>query len=125
MSAMFPTHRVLWMPLGLAWGHASERIKHCCENMTMALDLVCGQHDDPWECPDVAVVYNEPFDEYGVPIRDGGMSYLLIQHCPWCGVRLPASQRDRWFDTIEALGLQPDDEALPDRYLSAAWRMAS
>lgn len=23
--------------------------------------------------------------EYGVPVRDGGSSYLVIEYCPWCG----------------------------------------
>ena len=64
------------------------------------------------------------FTEYGIPIRDGGMSYLLIDHCPWCGMRLPESQRDRWFDAVEAAALDPDDlDKLPERFLSVGWRM--
>ena len=26
--------------------------------------------------------------EYGVPIRDGGDSYLIIKYCPWCGRKI-------------------------------------
>jgi hypothetical protein len=123
-TGLFPTHRVLWVPLGFAWAPASKSVTHCCAAMTAALEFGCDQHDDPWECPDVAVVYHEPFDEYGIPIRDGGMGYLLIQHCPWCGAPLPKPQRDQWFDTIEAAGLEPNDvEKLPEQFLSAAWRI--
>jgi hypothetical protein len=34
--------------------------------------------------------------------------------------RLPESQRDRWFDEVEAKGYT--DETLPPEYLSARWR---
>lgn len=45
-------------------------------------------------------------------------------HCPWCGEALPPSQRDRWFDEIEALGLDPLADPLPPAYLDGAWRGA-
>jgi hypothetical protein len=124
MSAwLFQTHRVLWMPLGWEWRPASERVSHCCEAMSKALHHSCEQHADPWECPDTTLVYHEPYGEYGIPIRDGGMSYLIIEHCPWCGTRLAPSQRDSWFDAVEAAGLDPDDlDNLPERFLSGAWR---
>ena len=80
-------------------------------------------HDDPFDCPDVVVVFHEIFGEYGIPIRDGGASYLLISHCPWCGVALPKSCRDRWFDTIEAAGLEESPTAmLPEHLRTAIWR---
>ena len=125
MSAgLFQTHRVLWMPQGFEWQPASGRVTHCCDVMAAALEFGCDQHDDPWACPDVAVVYHEPFDEYGIPIRDGGMSYLLIEHCPWCGSSLPQPQRDRWFEMLEAAGVEPGDlDRLPAQFLSAAWRL--
>jgi hypothetical protein len=78
----------------------------------------------PFACADALVVYNEVLDEYGLPVHDGGPSYVLISHCPWCGKSLPEGQRDRWFDETEALGLA-DDASLPARYLTRAWRMES
>jgi hypothetical protein len=125
MSAgLFRRYRVLWMPVGWEWRRPSGRAADCCDAMVAALDHACEQHADPWECPDTALVYHEPFAEYGIPIRDGGMSYICIEHCPWCGGRLPESQRDRWFDAVEAAGLDPDNPGqLPERFLSAAWRM--
>ena len=123
-SGLFRTHRVLWMPVGFAWRPASGSVLHCCDDMDRALDHSCDQHADPFDCADTVLVYHEPFNEYGIPIRDGSMSYLLIDHCPWCGTRLAASHRDRWFETVEAAGLDPDDLAkLPERFLSATWRM--
>jgi hypothetical protein len=120
---LFPGRRVLWMPLGLPWRPPSPAVRHCCADMGDALDHGCEMHADPFDCPDTVLVYNEPFGEYGLPIRDGGMSYLVISHCPWCGARLPDSARDRWFDAVEAAGLgDVDDGALPERFLSARWR---
>lgn len=124
MSArLFPSRRVLWMPLALPWQPPSAAARFCCAEMAASLEHQCEQHTDPFDCPDVALVYNEVLDEYGIPIRDGGMSYLLVSHCPWCGVRLPETARDRWFDAVEAAGLaDADDDALPAEFLSAAWR---
>jgi len=90
--------------------------------MASALAFDCNQHADPFECADHLVVYNEVFDEFGIVVHDGGPSYVLIAHCPWCGTRLPESQRDRWYDETEAKGFT--DDTLPPEYLSAAWRRA-
>lgn len=122
-SRLFPARRVLWMPLGLAWQPPSPEAKHCCAEMGAALSHDCNQHADPFDCPDTVLVYNEPFGEYGMPIRDGGMSYLVVSHCPWCGAKLPASARDAWFDAVDAAGLgDADIDALPEKFLTAAWR---
>jgi hypothetical protein len=57
----------------------------CCEQLKIAIEL--------------GVIYeNNKFNEYGIPIPDGGTSRLNIQFCPWCGVCLPNSKRDEWFD---------------------------
>ena len=92
----------------------------CCPAMSAALAFDCEQHADAFECADALMVYNEVFDEYGIPVHDGGASYVLIEHCPWCSVRLPESQRDRWFDETDALGVE--EEKLPPRYLTREWR---
>lgn len=90
--------------------------------MARALAFDCSDHADPFDCADSLVVYNEIFDEIGLVVHDGGPSYVLIAHCPWCGTRLPESQRDRWFDETEEKGIS--DDALPPEYASAAWRRA-
>lgn len=119
-SALFPGRRVMWMPLAAAWAPPSSEVSICCEAMAAALAFGCDQHDDPFACADHLVVYNEVFDEFGLVVHDGGASYVLIAVCPWCARRLPESQRDRWFDEVEAKGFT--DDALPAEYLSAAWR---
>lgn len=125
-GSTFPLERVLWMPLGLVWQPVAAGKEFCCKKMAAALRHDCKDHETPWDCSDTSLVYHEPFNEYGVPIRDGGMSYLIIDHCPWCGKRLPSSERDRWFDEVEAASLDPQDiEALPPNFLSAAWRQGS
>ncbi len=92
--------------------------------MHFALDFHCDQHANPFECPDALIYYSEKYDEYGLIIHDGGPSYIPIFFCPFCGQKLPLSQRERWFDAVEALGIDPhDDEALPEKYKSSAWRM--
>jgi hypothetical protein len=112
--------RVLWTPLSKPWAPPSVDAKLCCETMAVQLAFTCAQHADPFECGDNLVVYNEVLDEYGLIVHDGGPSYVLIVFCPWCGTRLAESQRDRFYDEIEAKGLT--DETLPPEYLTGEWR---
>jgi hypothetical protein len=52
---------------------------------------------------------------------DGGSSVPLARFCPWCGTKLPDSLRDRWFDRLDELGLEPEDEAVPKEMMSDQW----
>lgn len=72
------------------------------------------------------VHYDEVFDEYYFPLR--GSVAQCLEFCPFCGEKLPESQRERWFTQIKALGLNPMEDAnykkkLPDAFRSAAWRL--
>lgn len=123
-AALHAGRRVLWLPLDFDWQPPSELVEHCCSTMAASLELDCDVHEDPFECPDVPLVFHEIFGEYGIPVRDGGATYLLIAHCPWCGAELPESSRDLWFDTLETSGLADTPTArLPESMRSAAWRM--
>lgn len=94
----------------------------CCEQMRVQLMRQCDQHPDPNDCPDVLVTYDPKFDQFGIPIRDGGSSSLSIRYCPWCGVSFPDSKRDLWFDTLEQMGIDgPMDQDVPDEFKSDAW----
>ncbi|MGI5325682.1 DUF6980 family protein [Actinomadura nitritigenes] len=99
---------------------AEER--HCCETMARRVDHSCDLHEDPFDCPDALVKYSARFDEYGLIVHDGGNSFLLIQYCPWCGTRLPPSQRDAWFDALERRGLDPGEDEVPPEFQTSAWR---
>jgi predicted RNA-binding Zn-ribbon protein involved in translation (DUF1610 family) len=67
-----------------------------------------------------AIKYDPRFDEYWIPSGDARQ---VLFHCPFCGNALPDSKRDRWFDELEALGIDPlGADEIPERYRTAAWR---
>ena len=100
-------------------------MNHCCKVMQHQIEYRCDQHPDPFDCPDNLVHYSDKFDEYGIIIHDGAASFSCISHCPWCGSRLPESQRDRWFDELAALGFDnPSDQEIPPAYKTGSWRRA-
>lgn len=71
-----------------------------------------------------SVIYNSVFDEYGIPCKeDGGLSLLMFEFCPWCGKKLPNSQRDKWFEELEKKGFyNPFDEPIPEEFKTSLWR---
>ena len=81
--------------------------RHCCEDMRREVERVCVEHPDRLDCPDCLLHYSSRFREYGLIVHDGGSSSVGIRFCPWCGARLPESLRDRWFEELEALGIDP------------------
>ena len=95
---------------------------HCCSEMSRAVEFSCELHSDKFECPDSLIHYSLRFDEYGLIIHDGGTSFCVISYCPWCGIKLAQSKRDRWFEELEALGIEdPSEENVPAQFLSDAW----
>jgi hypothetical protein len=50
-----------------------------------------------------AILYIAKFDEYGIPVLDGGSSIITLEFCPWCGAKLQPSKRDEYFDRLEAI----------------------
>ena len=109
----------------LEWRAPPADAPRCCEAMAAALEFDCEEHADPFECPDGLIVYNEPFDEYGIVVHDGGADYVLIAHCPWCSAKLPESQRDRWFAALDARHIDPWHDDIPPEFTTAAWRTQS
>lgn len=82
---------------------------HNCPDMIIALVETSG------------IVYIPKFREYGLRFYDGGTSFKIMRYCPWCGVRLPDSLRDIWFDRIHELGLEPDCTDIPAEFNTEAW----
>jgi hypothetical protein len=96
--------------------------KHCCERMEKDIEFDCDQHSDIFSCPDVLIQYIPKFNEYGIIIHDGGNAVSKISFCPWCGIKLPLSKRDEWFESHEELGFDdPSEQEIPKRYESDAW----
>jgi hypothetical protein len=85
----------------------------------------CDRHDDAFSCPDTLISYTARFREYALIIHDGGMSGVGIAFCPWCGRRLPDSLRDRWFDELERLGVDPWEDRIPPEFEDDRWFAAS
>lgn len=99
----------------------SSNIQHCCASMVNALTLDCKLHSDKFDCPDVLISYSEKFNEYGIIIHNGGTASSRISYCPWCGKKLPESMRQKWFDEIEKLGIDPWKEDVPQKYETNEW----
>jgi hypothetical protein len=47
--------------------------------------------------------------------------HQIITHCPWCGFELPPALGDEWYDRLEAMGLDPNNDALPPEYEDDTW----
>lgn len=59
---------------------------HPCVHLAYYGPTHCAEHPNPFDCPDVLVM--KFGGEYGLPVRDGGTSYIRIDNCPWCGKAL-------------------------------------
>lgn len=68
-----------------------------------------------------AVNFIGKFREWGVSIPDGGTAFLVLKFCPWCGIELPTSLRDIWFDRAESMGVKAPYEEMPVEFQSEAW----
>ncbi len=93
-----------------------------CIHIGNQVTMTCPEHPEPTGCPDMLISYHGRFDEYSIAVRDGGTSAVAIRYCPWCGVELPESKRNRWFDELSALGytdFHGDD--IPSEYWTDAW----
>lgn len=83
--------------------------KTCCEAMALHLK-------------EKNIEYYAKFREYGIPVKDGGTSFIEIFFCPWCGQKLPTSLRDRWFELLDQKGVDYDDEEnIPENMKTDSW----
>ena len=92
-----------------------------CSHMKTYAEFECDRHPDLRDCADALVLYDPTFDEYGIPVRDGGPSQSILSFCPWCGVKLPNSKRDAWWEQLEAMGIDPSEDVIPEKFRSDAW----
>lgn len=101
---------------------ANRMAQHCCTRMQDQIEFTCSDHPDLDSCPDSLIRYSDKFREYGLRVHDGSSSSVSIAHCPWCGSKLPASLRTRWFDELAVLGIEdPLSQPVPQAFRSGAW----
>ena len=92
---------------------------YCCEMMKR--NAAC--ETDAFR-KDKTIFYSKRFDEYMIPLSEDGVSGICIAYCPWCGKKLPESKRERWFEELEAMGIEfslLDTEQVPPDYLDDSW----
>jgi len=104
--------------------------KHCCEAMTREVNRQCDTHASRHACVDALISFTSKFQEYALIIHDGDPSIVddgstsggvVISYCPWCGARLPESQRDRWFQEMERRGIEPWTGDIPAEFQDDRW----
>jgi hypothetical protein len=98
--------------------------------MTRELNWQCDIHASRQTCADALISFTPKFQEYALIIHDGDPSAaddgstaggVVISFCPWCGARLPASQRDRWFQELEHRGVDPWTGDIPVEFQDDRW----
>ena len=97
-----------------------------CVHMAWHAQARCARHPNRWRCSDAKVIYSPRFNEYFLPDRSTrSVAGQTICFCPWCGVELPDSLRERWFAELAEMGLTDpwgDDRArVPVVYRTAKW----
>lgn len=95
----------------------------CCETLDKNQNQVCEQHKG--NCPDNPFYWNAKLREFGVKLGDywkyDSWSYIQVAFCPFCGKSFPGSLRDRYFDELEKLGIDPWNDPIPEEYTSDKW----
>jgi hypothetical protein len=103
-----------------------ERVyrEHCCPEMTAQVNTTSILGASPMEgSTDQRIYWSAVFNEYGL-LCQPSPEILRISHCPFCGVRLPASDRDAWFAALERLGWSTWGDPIPAFMLKSGWRAA-
>lgn len=99
---------------------------YCCSDMQYHANRWCEQPKlqdgskfgvskphDKWECGDFVMHSPKP-GVFGIPVHDGGSSYIAIKYCPWCSRHLSAYGVRPEPITIQMPRNIPDPEELAD-----------
>ena len=94
-----------------------------CEppHLCVPLSKILSQHG--------AMFWYMPQDrEYGIRIlnprqkvHDQTIEVAAVPYCPWCGKKFPPTLKALRLQRLEALGLSPDDPALPEKWRTDQW----
>ena len=94
---------------------------HCCHQMTEQVNMHWPNAESPLlGSTDQRIYWSPVFDEYGL-ICQPSAEVLDIQHCPFCGQRLPDSRRDAWFERVVPTGWKTWGDPIPDELLRYGW----
>jgi hypothetical protein len=69
----------------------------CCSRLEYEATRRCPDH--AFDCPDI-IISERDNGEFGLPVRDGGDSVIVIAHCPWCGTALPVEHGPEETDEV-------------------------
>ena len=58
-------------------------MKFCCDQMKTQVEHKCEKHK---RCPDQIMIKTN--NGFGIPIQDGGDSYMSVNYCPWCSCKI-------------------------------------
>ncbi|WP_332778328.1 DUF6980 family protein [Polaromonas sp.] len=96
--------------------------EHCCSEMSEQVNMSALDAKSPLlGSTDKRIYWSPVFNEYGL-ICQPSAEVLQIQHCPFCGVRLPESRRDQWFERLESKGWKTWGDPIPNELLSHEWK---
>jgi hypothetical protein len=73
------------------------------------------------------VKYDDVVSEYYIDLDDLGGGLSIRQafiYCPACGVKLRGSYREKWFEALCALGVNPMEDEVPEPFRTSEWRRA-
>jgi hypothetical protein len=103
-------------------GEPSYPKDHCCAEMSEQANMAFPEAKSPLlGSTDKRIYWSPVFDEYGL-ICQPSSEILQIQHCPFCGSRLPESRRDNWFEKLEKEGWKTWGDPIPIELLSHDWK---
>ena len=80
--------------------------------------------------PRIPIKYIPRLREYYIPLIEFGVETRVKQgicYCPWCGVKLPESVRDQYFDILETeYGIElnldmHEQEGFPEEFKTDEW----
>jgi hypothetical protein len=57
--------------------------RFCC--LSMAYRLIEDKLRNTEDNVDRIITYDKSHKAFGIPIHDGGASYIKVKYCPWCG----------------------------------------
>ncbi len=85
--------------------------KHCCDHI-----------DHFFLEGKVAVVYIASYRKYAIQVNR--QKFEKIDYCPWCGIKLPESLQNQYFEELKKLGIYDpvkEIEKIPDEFKDDTW----